>query len=124
MHIIDFDEKKRQKEAIRKKEKQSKLVWQLQQTGKQQYLLQLVNDTQLDYEAHQLFLAFIKTVESEKLQTLDVFSDAIKMTRREFHAQYHLDWWTSLQCALTFLVIQKETNQQSFEKHIDYFIPQ
>lgn len=125
MRIIDFNEKRRQKEADTRKQTQSKLLWQLQQTRKPQYLHQLVNDKQLNYEAHQLLLAFIMTVESQiDVEIEVVFADAINMTRQQFHQQYAFDWETSFQCALTFLAIQKQTNEIVYSQNITSFIKQ
>lgn len=118
MNVIDFNEKKRKKEATVVKEQQMKLLWQFQQSGKLEFLHKLVVSKELDFEAHQLLLAFIMAMESHNMKIFNVYSDALCMTRTQFHRKYTFDWWTSVQCALAFLAIQKETNQGAYEKHI------
>jgi len=118
MNIIDFNERKRKKEATVIKDSQKKLLWQFQQSNKLQYIHKLISLKSLDFEAHQLLLAFIMAMESHNMKLLNVYSDALCMTRTQFHSKYTFDWWTSVQCTLTFLAIQKETNRSAYEKYI------
>ena len=119
MNIIDFNERKRQKEAATLKNEQSKLLWQFQQSRKTAYIHKLVDTKVLDYEEHQLLLAFMVAMESHDVKFIVIFADALKMTRVQFHEKYAFDWWTSVQCALTFLAIQKKTNCHAYERYIE-----
>lgn len=119
MHIIDFNEKKRRKAYTTEKNRQEKLLMQFQHTRKSEYLHQLVETQKLHFEAHQLFLAFMYAVETEDKKLETVCKDALTLHRQQFHSMYPFDWWTSVQCALTFLAIQKETKKEAYERYID-----
>ena len=116
MSIIDFNEKKNEKETAY----QTKLLRQFQLTKKQDFLHQLVQSKTLNIDAHRLLLAFIHSVEMNNEQVSEVFSAALHSTRFEFHHKFSYDWWTTIQCALTFLAIQKETNEYAFERYIQF----
>lgn len=118
MSIIDFNEKKNEKETAY----QQKLLRQFQLTKKHDFLYELVRSKTLNIDAHRLLLAFIHSVEIHDEQVADVFSAALRMSRLEFHHTFSYDWWTTIQCALTFLAIQKETNEYAFQRYIQLIV--
>lgn len=74
----------------------------------------LVVEGILQVENHTIFLAFLHQLDERQLSPRDVFTDVFNLTPKYYTAQYQLDWWQSIQHAITFLTILKENHRDEY----------
>lgn len=112
--VIDFISIKQQKQN-EQLEKLFRKGNSLQDVGN---LNNLINEKQLIVQDHQLFLAFLKYLEDQRLDAKEVFHQVLKLPKHKFEHIYQMNWFSVVQLCFTFLTILKDNDNERYEEFL------